>query len=119
MAMHRILLVEDDPDVGPLLEHMLLSGGYKVSKVSTVAAAQALLDDRAHDLILADVNLPDGSGIAVADKATALGMKTVVITGYALQVSSGELKRHEYLMKLVRAAELLATIGRILGPTPG
>jgi hypothetical protein len=30
--------------VGPLLENILLSAGYKVSKVATVAAAHLLLD---------------------------------------------------------------------------
>ena len=116
-GMSSILLVEDDPDVGPLLENILLSAGYKVSKVTTVAAAELLLAQRSHDLLLTDVNLPDGNGIAVADKAKTLGVKVVLITGYALQIPPDQLQRHEYLMKPVRARELLSVIGRALEST--
>jgi PleD family two-component response regulator len=45
-APGRILLIEDDPDVGPLLERALLQAGFKVHWVSTVSEAQALLDER-------------------------------------------------------------------------
>jgi DNA-binding NtrC family response regulator len=116
-GMSRILLVEDDPDVGPLLENILLFAGHKVSKVATVAAAQLLLGHRSHDLVLTDINLPDGNGIAIADKAKDLGAKVVLITGYALQIPADQLRRHEYLMKPVRAAELLAVIERTLQST--
>lgn len=113
--MHRILLVEDDPDVGPLLENMLLSAGYRVSKVETVSAARLLLDHHAHDLLLTDVNLPDGDGIDVADRAKGKGVRTILVTGYAFQLPPEELRRHEYLMKPVRSAELVAAVKRVLG----
>jgi DNA-binding response OmpR family regulator len=116
--MHRILLVEDDPDVAPILEQMLLSAGYRVSTVGTVAGATLLLDHRAHDLLLTDVNLPDGNGIAVADRAKSEGVKTILVTGYALQLPPEELRRHEYLMKPVRSGELLAAVKRVLDSTP-
>jgi two-component system, NtrC family, response regulator HydG len=112
--MHRILLVEDDPDVAPLLENMLLSAGYRVSKVGTVAGANLLLGHRLHDLLLADVNLPDGNGIEIADQAKGQGMKTLLVTGYALQLPAEQLRRHEYLMKPVRSRELLAVVKRVL-----
>jgi CheY-like chemotaxis protein len=38
--MTRILLVEDDEDVRPLMEHVLLTAGYEVD--SAAAAAQSL-----------------------------------------------------------------------------
>ncbi|HWI25985.1 MAG TPA: response regulator [Stellaceae bacterium] len=113
--MHRILLVEDDPDVAPILEKMLLSAGYHVTKVGTVSAARLLLDHRSHDLLLTDVNLPDGDGIEVADRAKGEGVKTILITGYAFQLPQKELRRHEYLMKPVRSADLVATVERVLG----
>ena len=43
--MKRILLVEDDPELRLLLEHVLLGAGYEVDTAATVAAANARLDD--------------------------------------------------------------------------
>lgn len=113
--MYRILLVEDDPDVGALLEHSLGSAGYKVSKAATVSAAHLLLDHRSHDLVLTDVVLPDGSGVAIADKAQELGIRTLLLTGYGLHLPAHQLGRHECLMKPVRPGELFAAIKRVLG----
>lgn len=112
--MYRILLVEDDQDVGMLLEHALLGAGYKVSKATTAAAAELLLAHRSHDLLLADVGLPDGNGADIADRASELGIKTLILTGHALRTRPGRLDRHEYLMKPIRPRELLAVIDRVL-----
>lgn len=114
--MHRILLVEDDPDVGRLLEQVLVSAGYRVSKTASAEAAVLLLAHRSHDLILADVNLPDGNGVALADKGKELGAKTLLITSLSLRTPMDQLHRHDHLVKPFRPGELLAAIKRILGP---
>ncbi|HWI29475.1 MAG TPA: response regulator [Stellaceae bacterium] len=112
--MHHILLVEDDPDVGTLLEHTLLGAGYHVSRVGTLAAAELLLDDRSHDLLLADMRLPDGCGIDVADKAKARGIKTLLLTGDAFRAAPERLEAHPYVLKPIRPRELLVVIERVL-----
>jgi DNA-binding response OmpR family regulator len=109
----RILLVEDDPDVRPMMEHVLLAADYQVEVAVTVAQATALLDRHAYDLVVTDGRLPDGTGIAVADRAKALGVKTLVVTAYGLQFPAAELRRHPYALKPVRAAELLTIIGNL------
>lgn len=114
----RILLIEDDPSVGPFLEHILLSAGYRVHFVSSFAEAQSLLDSRTYDLVLADGRLPDGSGLTIADTAKDRGIKTLVVTAYALQLPAEQLQRHEYLMKPVRPAELLGAVKLTLGEGP-
>ena len=57
--------------------------------------------------------MPDGTGMAVADRAIEKGAKALVITGYAALYP--ELARYEYLLKPIRAAELLAKVARLLG----
>ncbi len=49
--MARILLVEDDPDVKPLLEHLLLSEGYQVATADSVTVAVSLLEAQPFDLV--------------------------------------------------------------------
>ena len=110
--MKNILLVEDDPDVRPLMEHALLEAGYGVDVAMGVAQARALLTIGSYDLVLTDGRLPDGSGIEIADDAKRRGIRAVLITGFALTYSKDEL---EYLIKPVRPSELLLTVRRYIG----
>ena len=60
--MARILLVEDDPNVLMLLEHVLRGAGHDVDLASTVRQARSHLGQRRYDLVVADGKLPDGTG---------------------------------------------------------
>ena len=111
---NRILLIEDDPDVGPLLEHALLHAGFRVHWVSGAVEARSLLDERAYDLVLTDVMLPDGNGLDIADAAKAKGVKSLVITGYAFNFPKERLAHHEVLLKPIRPGELVNAIERRL-----
>jgi len=113
--MKRILLVEDDRDVRFVLEHVLLAAGYAVDSVESASMARAYLGTRPYELVLADGRLGDGSGIEIADLADAQGAKALVITGYALMFAKEELERHPYLMKPVRAVELVDRIRGLIG----
>jgi DNA-binding response OmpR family regulator len=112
--MARILLVEDDPDVRPLLEHILLEHRYQVTTAETVLTATALLNSQPFDLVICDVNLPDGSGLTVADRAKAAGVKVLVMTGHGLSLELGTLQPYDYLLKPLRVTELLASVERRL-----
>jgi two-component system OmpR family response regulator len=117
--MPRILLVEDDPDVRPLIEHLLLEHRYQVTTAETVLAATALLNSQPFDLVICDVNLPDGSGLTVADRAKGAGAKALVITGQGLSLEPGILQPYDYLLKPLRVAELLASVERRLAGKSG
>jgi DNA-binding response OmpR family regulator len=119
LAPARILLVEDDPDVQPLLEHILVTEGHHVAVAASVAVAVSLLGAQPFDLVICDVNLPDGSGLKVADQAIALGVKPLVVTGQGLSLRAGSLAPYEYLLKPVRVGELAAAIRRCLGEQSG
>jgi two-component system nitrogen regulation response regulator NtrX len=61
MAQKRILIVDDEPNIGRSLRLILEREGYAVSLCSSIAEGKAC-STRA-DLFLLDVRLPDGSGI--------------------------------------------------------
>ena len=111
---NRILLVEDDPDVGSLMEHALLHAGFKVHWVSSAIDAQVLLEQREYDLVLTDVMLPDGNGLDIADAARARGIKSLVITGYAFRFPKERFAEHEVMLKPIRPGELVDAIERNL-----
>lgn len=68
----RILLVEDEPGVRELAARVLREQQYQVEIAATCAEARTLLKDSGlpFDLLLSDVILPDGNGIALADELT-------------------------------------------------
>lgn len=114
-ASKRILLVEDDVDVAPFLEHVLLSAGFKVHLAGTVAEAHQLLDSRSYALVLTDLMLPDGNGISIADVAKERGIASLVVTGHAFRIPPEDLARHEVLLKPVRPRELVNAVNRRIG----
>jgi CheY-like chemotaxis protein len=64
-----ILIVEDDPDQLALADLRVSMAGYKVRVASSVHGfLQAMLDDGPPDLLLLDVDLPDGDGFEVLAK---------------------------------------------------
>lgn len=118
--MARILLVEDDLDVRPLLEYVLgTEGGYAVTAVESVANAAMLLAAQPFDLVVTDVNLPDGNGLRIADQAKAKAVKVLVLTAHGLSLAPGELATYDYLLKPLRVREFLDAVRRQLSREDG
>jgi DNA-binding response OmpR family regulator len=117
--MARIVLVDDDPDVRPLLEHIILSDGHQVTCAESLKVGRALLGKQPYDLLITDVNLPDGSGLDLADEAIAAAIKTLVLTGHGLKLRPGMLNGYRYLLKPVRVAELTKAIHECLAQKDG
>lgn len=111
--MARILLVDDDPDVRPLLEDIIVIEGHQVTAAESLKVARSLLSRQPYDLLVTDVNLPDGSGLDLADEARAAGTKTLVLTGHGLKFAR-RLNGYTVLLKPIRMAELLDAIKRCL-----
>jgi len=62
-----ILLIEDDPVTGELLQQLFRRLRYPAKRVATCAEATAHLRAVAVDLIVIDIELPDGNGIALME----------------------------------------------------
>jgi len=60
----RLLLVEDDPKLGPLLARVLASSGYEVRLAASAAQARLVRGDEI-ELAVVDWMLPDGDGLEV------------------------------------------------------
>ena len=118
-AMARILLVEDDPDVRVLLEHVLVSAGCDVAAVETVKSAKRLLEAQPYDLVVTDGNLPDGTGVDIADEAKARGIATLIVTGRTLPLPPERLAEYTCLLKPLRPGKLIDTIRQMLPKKAG
>jgi two-component system nitrate/nitrite response regulator NarP len=64
--MTRVLLVDDHPMIGAALEMLLRNSGYHLlGRARSVAEATKAIARQKPELLLLDVNLPDGSGLDV------------------------------------------------------
>lgn len=61
----RLLVVEDDPDIGSILVHILEREGLRVDLARTGEEALRQAKAQSPDLVLLDVMLPDFSGLEV------------------------------------------------------
>jgi len=114
----RILFVEDDSVLGAAVRDQIVSGGHSVDWVQRLDAAQEALDVAAYDLILLDLMLPDGRGIAFLRRLRARGEVTPVIILTALDQVSDRIEglnagADDYLVKPFDLEELSARIGSV------
>jgi two-component system response regulator HydG len=103
----RILLVEDELEIQAVLKEALRNDNYAVDFAATLHEAQRRLASQIYDLVIADWKLPDGDGRLIADWATELGAKTIVMSGYLSQMPGGRASDHETLMKPIRLPEFI------------
>ena len=79
----RILVIEDDPQLGKVLRRLLQEGGHQVRLATSPAEAEAMADAERADLLVCDVGLPGRRGSALAGALRARGAAggTVLISG--------------------------------------
>ena len=84
MGLERILIVDDEFIIRKTLEERLRHKRYAVSSASSLAEAEKLLSRDSFDLILMDVQLPDGDGSQMLERVTQMEKAplVVMITGH-------------------------------------
>ena len=91
----RILVVEDDRLLNNTLCYNLNAAGYTVDSALTKQAAKDFLAKQDYDLIVLDVNLPDGNGFDFCREAKECCPDTAVIFLTANDMESDMLKGYE------------------------
>lgn len=112
-----VLVVDDDPGVREVFCAALEHGGYEVVAASTGHASLEITAERAVDLVLLDVALPEMDGLELlarlrADPATE-SLSVVVVTadgGLDGKLAGLRAGANDYLVKPVSLAELLARV---------
>jgi DNA-binding response OmpR family regulator len=112
----RILLVEDDRRVSAVMVSMLQRRGYEVEHAATATAA---LEAAPCDLVLLDMNLPDGDGLDVCRALRArndqVGIIAVTARGEERDRITGlRVGADDYVVKPFSMAELEARIEALL-----
>ena len=81
-ATMRILIVEDEKKLSDILQRSLKSEGYTVDGVHTAADGLEYMKTYHYDLIIIDLQLPDGTGTSLLKRLRELGhtMPALILT---------------------------------------
>jgi len=113
----QILVVEDDPSVRRACVEIASSLGFTAQAADSLPAARAALAQNRPDLVLLDLKLPGGGGLALLEEIRARHTETVVVvmTAYATVSSAVEAMRMgagDYLTKPFTLEELTTILER-------
>jgi two-component system OmpR family response regulator len=115
----QILVVDDDDDIRGLIAGQLQQEAYGVSCASSLSEVRDILGRMAIDVIVLDLNLPDGDGLALCRELRQQGQETAIIMVTARssaidRVLGLELGADDYLIKPFEPRELLARVRNLL-----
>lgn len=117
----RILIVDDDKELSYIIKKMLESYSYNVSVTHSCDDAFEILTDNSYDLVLLDVNLPDGTGFDVCRELRAVSDVPVIFasarTAEDDRVTGFEIGGDDYLPKPYSMRELLVRVNALLRRT--
>jgi len=116
------LIIDDDAGFRESLGLLVAREGYEVREATGLEAARQRLSERAADVVLIDLSLPDGDGIELLrDDSIRAGSEFIVVTGNASVESAVQALRDgalDYLTKPLdrsRLKSILAGVARTRG----
>ena len=114
----RVLLIEDDTILGAAVRDHIVGDNHSVDWVGRLDRATEHLDSAAYDLVLLDLMLPDGRGIAFLRDLRRKGCVTPVIILTALDLISERIDglnagADDYMTKPFDLSELSARLNAV------
>ena len=108
----KVLVVEDDREIRALLQSSLSVEGFAVQTAVSLSEARALLHNDPPDLIVLDLGLPDGDGVALVREVRQHHTLPIIVVSARHQEAQKLLLldagADDYLVKPFSIAELLA-----------
>jgi two-component system alkaline phosphatase synthesis response regulator PhoP len=114
-AISRLLLVEDEKNVGSTLLERLKAEGFDVTWVPSAEEAMFQIENQNFDLVLLDVGLPDGSGFDVGRflRTKQPGAALMFLTAFGTpedRIRGLELGAEDYIVKPFHLKELILRV---------
>ncbi|MBN2537808.1 sigma-54-dependent Fis family transcriptional regulator [candidate division WOR-3 bacterium] len=114
---HRILVVDDEPNILATLSSILADEGYDVLTAGTVSEGARRFEEARPSVVLLDVMLPDGSGLDLLRrfKESRPDCEVVMVSGHATVERAVEATRsgaYDFLEKPLALKRVLLTVAR-------
>lgn len=115
----RILVVEDNPDLGSFTAQLLEDHGYQISYARSAEEALAQLTGPAGDFdaVFSDVVMPGMGGLALARELRRQRPQLPVIltSGYSEAIAEGGHQGFTFLAKPYSAEQVCQILGKVFG----
>ena len=114
MTSAKVLIVEDSASLALGYAAQLEDAGHEVSLCETLAGARREITAQAFDVILLDLQLPDGDGLTIFDALPPVNAPCVVVItadgSLSRAISAMRLGAYDFLVKPVAGTRLLSTV---------
>jgi two-component system KDP operon response regulator KdpE len=117
-AMHRVLVVEDDPAIRRVLSMLFETNGFRVVTADTCELGMRQAQTYRPDVCIVDLGLPDSDGIHFIRKVRGWSpVAILVLTARVAELqrlSAFEAGADDYIVKPFSSPELLARVRAII-----
>ncbi len=118
MIVLKLLLVEDDIALIRGISFALKKEGFEIEATDTISSAKSLIDSEKFDLILLDINLPDGLGFDLCEKVrTYSNIPIIFLTASQseLDIMNGlDIGGDDYITKPFSVGVLISRVNALL-----
>jgi DNA-binding NtrC family response regulator len=119
LAGRRILIVDDEDSIRFGLSRFLTQKGAQLMEAASAAEALTAIEREQPEIVLLDLKLPDGDGVAVLERIVAMrpDARVVMMTGYGTiegAVAAIRSGAEDFLTKPVDLDHLLHVLRRIV-----
>jgi DNA-binding NtrC family response regulator len=119
--MTHALIVEDDADAAQMMAALIATENFTVATAHSLADARRQIALQQPDIVLLDLQLPDGSGMTLFEDTELVSQSEVVlITGHAsleTSIQALRLGAADYLVKPVSPKQLHGILSRVMRPS--
>ncbi|MGA7295143.1 MAG: response regulator transcription factor [Terriglobales bacterium] len=114
MTIHKILLIDDEPQMRRVMRATLVANGYEVAEAGSGEEALQKLSTEDSDFVLLDLNLPGLDGIKTCRAIRAISEIPIIVVSVRRsekdKVSALEAGADDYVSKPFGIQELIARI---------
>ena len=114
--MLRIVIIDDEQNARELIAKTITQNCKNVQitgYAENVKSGLAVIKEHKPDLVLLDINMPDGTGFDLLQRLPEINFKIIFITAYQeYAVQAFKFSALDYILKPVDATELAAAISK-------
>ncbi len=122
LAENKILIVDDEEDIGLMVSKSLIKEGYPAEYVTRIETAKKKINENDYQLFLLDLNLPDGTGFDLIPLIKELNKeaKVIIISAFDGPEESRKIRENQvsdFIKKPFSKLQVINAVNHLIGDT--